>query len=184
MTNFNFTLRLNCEISSEMAEALYEAGCADAGIETGPAGTLIEFERDASDWAHAIGSAIREVEKLPNLMVAGAGQDDRVTALDIADRAGCTREAVRLWAIGRRGPGGFPAPEWTSPSGERFWSWAKVARWLNDRHGITVDTEPDEIRWVDAILTARRAAVEVQLALADAPEPFRREFALILGTAA
>jgi hypothetical protein len=91
---------------------------------------------------------------------------------------------VRLWATGQRGPAGFPAPEWTSPSGERFWSWAEVARWLNDEHGVIVEVEPDEIRWADAILVARNAAATALRALAAAPEQFRREFAPILGSAA
>ena len=35
MANYEFTLRLNRRITDEEAEALYEAGCDDAGIETG-----------------------------------------------------------------------------------------------------------------------------------------------------
>lgn len=184
MKRYDFTLRLNREVSGEDIEALFIAGCSDAGIESGPNGTFMEFEREASDWAHAIGSAIQDVEKVPGIVIIGAGQDDWVTLLDIADRAGRSREAARLWATGKRGPSGFPAPWWISPSGERFWSWGGVARWLNDEHGIVVEMEPDEIRWADAILAARHATAEARRALADAPEPFRREFAPILDAAA
>lgn len=172
MTTYDFTLRVNREVSDAEIEALYEAGCDDAGIETGPAGTLIEFSREASSWADALGSAVADIETLDGLLVIGAGQDDQVTLLDIARRAGRSREAVRLWAAGRRGPGGFPAPSWTSPSGERFWSWRAVAAWLRDARELPVEDEPEEIGWADDLLRARLADMEAQRA---DPE-FRREF--------
>src|SRR5437667_10079785 len=139
---YEFVLRVNREVTDAEIEALYEAGCDDAGIETGPAGTFIEFSREAGSWAEALGSAARAIETVPGLMVIGAGQDDQVTLLDIARRISHSREAVRLWAAGKRGPGGFPAPLWTSPSGERFWSWREVARWLRDARGLQVEGGP------------------------------------------
>jgi hypothetical protein len=173
---YEFTLRVNRELTDAEIEALYEAGCDDAGIETGPDGTLIEFSREAGSWAEALGSAVADIESVDDLMVVGAGQDDQVTMLDIARRAGRSREAVRLWASGKRGPGGFPAPSWTSPSGERFWSWPEVAAWLRDARGIELDVPPDEIWWADAILKTRVAEAEAKRLRAQAPAAFRREF--------
>lgn len=176
MASYEFTLQVDREITEADAEALY-GGCADAAIETGSGGTLIEFTRDAATWADAIGSAIRDVEMaVPGLRVTGAGQDDLVTMRDIARRAGRTREAVRLWAAGKRGPGVFPAPEWESPGGERFWSWSQVARWIRDRLNLAVDVTPDEIRWADAILKARRI-------LAEADADTRRQLGSLLDVA-
>jgi hypothetical protein len=54
---------------------LFLAGCSDAGIESGPNGTSMSFARDAGDWA------IKDVEKMADLRVVGAGQDERVTLL-------------------------------------------------------------------------------------------------------
>lgn len=45
----------------------------------------------------------------------------------IADRAGVSREAVRLWATGKRGPGRFPRPVIVTADGEQIWDWEQVA---------------------------------------------------------
>ena len=47
MANYEFTLRLNREVTAEEADTLYGDGCDDAGIETGPRGTFISFDREA-----------------------------------------------------------------------------------------------------------------------------------------
>ena len=179
MPVFDFTLRLSRMPDDGQIEALYEAGCDDGTFSVGPEGAAAEFHREATSWAHALGSAVRDIETVPGLVVVGAGQDDQVTMLDIARRAGRTREAVRLWATGKRGPGGFPVPSWTSPGGERFWSWPEVARWLRDARGVTVGDEmPEEIWWADAILKTRLAEEEARRLRAEAPAAFRREFKL------
>ena len=69
MSSFEFTLRLNRPVTLDEVEALYEAGCGDAGIETGPGGTRIDFARVASSRAEAMASALRDVEKVPGLTV-------------------------------------------------------------------------------------------------------------------
>jgi len=176
MEVFDFVLRLSCMPDDEQMEALYEAGCGDGTFSGGPSGAVAEFHRQAETWASALGSAVADIETVPGLLVIGAGMDDQVTMLDIARRAGCTREAVRLWAAGRRGPGGFPAPTWTSPGGERFWSWPEVAVWLRDNRGIEVDVSPDEIQWADDILADRVRQMEAERALAAADPAFRQEF--------
>jgi len=183
MSIYQFTLRLSREISAEEIESLYDTGLSDAGIESGPSGTLIDFIREADNWAAAIGSAVADIEKVPGLRVTGAGQVDQVTMLDIARRAGRSREAVRLWASGKRGPGGFPATQWESPGGERFWSWPAVAVWISDHLHIPVEVTPDEIRWADAVLNARQAAADAQQALNEADEETRRVLGPLLNVA-
>ena len=69
MSSFEFTLRLNRPVTSDEVEALYEAGCGDAGIETGPGGTRIDFDRVAPSRDEAVSSALRDVEKVPGLTV-------------------------------------------------------------------------------------------------------------------
>jgi hypothetical protein len=135
MTSYEFSLRLNRQITDEEAEALYEAGCDDAGIETGPYGTLLDFDREGTSLAEAIADAARDIEKVPGLRAVGVKCDSMVTLLDIAARTRVARETVRLWATGARGPGGFPSPVLTTRGGERVWEWEQVATWLREyRH--------------------------------------------------
>ncbi len=188
MTNHEFTLRLNRRITDEEAEALYEAGCDDAGIETGPYGTLISFDREGTSLAEAIARAARDIEKVPGLRAVGVACDNMVTLLDIAGRAGVTRETVRLWATGARGPGGFPAPVLTTRGGERVWDWEQVATWLREyrhhshlRPGTLVLTEGlTEIR----VLSAANHVLAARDALMSEPDDsVREEFERLLADA-
>ena len=67
--------------------------------------------------------------------------DDWVTMSQIGDRVGRSRETVRLWSLGRLGPGGFPPP--VNPgAAARFYSWAEVAPWLLYAGHPVDDSEP------------------------------------------
>jgi hypothetical protein len=179
MATYEFTLRLDREVTADEADTLYGV-FHDGSIVTGPGETEIEFTREAPTLAVAIVSAIRDVESVGNLRVTGAGQEDLVSMLDIARRTRRSREAVRLWAAGQRGPGGFPSPAWESPAGERFWRWPAVARWVREHLNLAVDVEPDEIRWADEILKARQALAEAQRMLEVAPDATRNQLGPLL----
>jgi hypothetical protein len=126
-------------------------------------------------------SSIRDVESVSGSRVSGAGQEDLVSMLDIAHRTRRSREAVRLGASGKRGPGGFPVPQWRSPGGERFWNWPDVARWVRDNLNLAVEMVPEEIRWADEVLKARNAVAEAQRILVQADDAARRQFTSLLG---
>jgi hypothetical protein len=130
VTSYEFTLKLNREVTDDELDALYEAGCDDAGIETGPLGAFADFDREAPSLAHAIASAVRDIDKVPGLRAVGVRCDNMVNLLGIAQRAGVSREAVRLWATGQRGPGGFPKPALVTAGGEQIWNWVEVAPWI------------------------------------------------------
>ena len=132
MTSYEFALRLNREVTNDELDALYEVGCGDAGFETGPLGAVADFTREAPSLAHAIASAARDIEKVPSLRAVGVQCDNMVNLAAIAKRANVSREAVRLWATGQRGPGGFPHAALVSTGGERLWDWLEVAPWLED----------------------------------------------------
>lgn len=108
----------------------------------------------------AISSAVADVEKVPGVRVVGVAQEEGVTLADIARRVGRTRESIRLYAAGKRGPGGFPSPDWVAPSGERFWSWFEVATWFRDVLGQDVAVPPHELLTADRVLQARAALAE------------------------
>ena len=103
-----------------------------------------------------------------------------MSMLDIAHRTKRSREAVRLWAAGKRGPGGFPVPAWKSPAGERYWHWPDVAHWVGGNLNLAVEVVPDEIHWADEILKARQAVAEAQRTLEVAPDAARSQLAALL----
>ena len=135
MTSYEFALKLNREVTDDEIDALFEAGLDDAGVETGPVATVAYFSREAPSLAEAIASAARDIDKVPGLRAVGVECDNMVTMLDIANRAGVSREAVRLWAAGQRGPGGFPKPVLVTTGGESLWDWEQVAPWIERHRG-------------------------------------------------
>ncbi len=110
MASYDFTLTLNRMPSEAEIEALYEAGCDDGTIRGGPSGGSVDFHREAGSLSAAITSAVSDVAKVPGLHAVSVGRDDGVTLADIANRAGRSRESIRLLALGKRGPGGSPCP--------------------------------------------------------------------------
>jgi len=177
-----FMLKLNREITAEEADKLYEAGCGDAGVESGPYGTVIDFDREAPSLAQAIASAVRDIEKVPGLRAVGVRCDNMVTLLDIANRTGVTREAVRLWAAGERGPGGFPKPVLITTGGEKIWDWEQVSRWTqqSQKPVILVEGLSDAVAvrrilgMADRVLAARDAL------MSEPDESARQEFERLL----
>lgn len=178
MTGHDFILKLNRETTDDEIEALYEAGCSDAGVETGPLGTVIDFTREAPSLAEAIVSAVRDIEKVQGLRAVGVACDNMVTLAQIAERAGVSREAVRLWATGQRRYG-FPAPDFLTPAGEKVWDWPPVADWLLDHN----PAEPMPVWTVSVRLrtlcTAHRVLV-ARAALEAEPDETREELETLL----
>ena len=90
--------------------------------------------------------------------------EDYVSYSEIASRAGVSREAVRLWATGQRGPQDFPAPIGFVGFGDRrspLWTWSVVAEWLaennifEDMYAYPSPRQVAEINWVLAKLLDR-----------------------------
>lgn len=59
---------------------------------------------------------------------------------DVAERAGVTPEAVRMWTTGKRGPGHFPKPAGAIGGGRKgpakIWFWADVNVWLDNHYRL------------------------------------------------
>ena len=92
---------------------------------------LIEFDRQASQLAKAVTTAIEELRSaLPEAVILRVEGDDLATIAQIARRAGRSDESVRLLAGGRRGPGGFPPAAGRLDARTRVWRWADVAPWF------------------------------------------------------
>ncbi|MEV4619758.1 hypothetical protein AB0J74_13750 [Asanoa sp. NPDC049573] len=122
--------------------------------ETGADGThRLTFDRPAAALADAIAVAIHQVETT-DLQVTRVADRDWLTLAEIGARIGRSREIVRLWALGKRGPGGFPAP--LDPDRETsYYSWAQVSPWLRERLGYDL---PDD----EPILAATNLALQLR----------------------
>lgn len=137
MAEHGFTLILDGPVDDHMDE-LFEAGCDDATLGSVAGIAHADFDREADTFAAAVVSAIHDITSVQGLRVVRVEPDDLVTAADIAQRLGRTRESVRLLITGQRGRGSFPAPIAHSQRRNRLWRWNEVAAWADpaDEHAI------------------------------------------------
>ncbi|BCJ65724.1 hypothetical protein [Polymorphospora rubra] len=86
--------------------------------------------------ATALEAARRICHALSDAEVLDVHQD-LVSVSDVAFRLGVSREAVRLWVEGLRGPGGFPPPAGVIGNGRsKVWPWAAVNEWAHRNYRI------------------------------------------------
>ncbi|MBL4885221.1 MAG: hypothetical protein JKY95_11885 [Planctomycetaceae bacterium] len=57
------------ELSSELANAVYEAGCDDGSLSLSEFRFRVCFDREAESFADAVFSAFRDLKKVPRLQV-------------------------------------------------------------------------------------------------------------------
>lgn len=156
MREWNFTLLLNramIEADDNLFAHLQEFADGDVGYSTPADGRPTELQCDveAATLLEAIADVCRRIRLIPELRAVGAKHDDVVTLGDAAQRCTRTRENLAQLAAGKRGPGGFPTPEWETP-GTRFYSWAKIAAFLRDVMGDDIDGANRQIVWADQLL--------------------------------
>ena len=175
MMSYEFTLKLNRQVTADEVDILYGSGCDDCAVETGPLGTRIDFDREAKSLAEAIATAVRDIEKVPGLRAVGVACDNMVALADIADRAGVSREAVRLWAVGRRGPGDFPSPVLITTGGESIWDWEQVADWLAEYRSRYSHSAPNRADARSRVLCAADRVLAARDALMSEPDDSVRE---------
>jgi hypothetical protein len=62
---YSFSLVLSgvSALTVEMADALFEAGCDDAGVGSCSGVLTVDFDREAESLGDAIGSAVKDVER-------------------------------------------------------------------------------------------------------------------------
>ena len=61
--DFTFTLAGVDDLTAEVADALYEAGCDDASPHSEGPTVYLDFHREAESLGDAIGSAVKSVER-------------------------------------------------------------------------------------------------------------------------
>jgi len=163
---YSFTLILAGFEGGEAAltKNLQEAGCDDAVLGSLNGVLFLEFDREAVSMMGAILSAIHDVEGMDEaLKVIRVAPDELVTAAEIADRTGRSRESIRLLAAGERGPGGFPPTMRGTTSRNRIWRWSEVATWMAAYDGqVDSDTvrQAHTIAAINGVLDVRRYAAD------------------------
>ncbi len=136
MTTYEFTLIVDVGAEPEgdegflnLADQLMSAVDGDAPLARRSGVYYVEVVREAASLTAAIDATIREVERVSGVRVVHV-DGDLVTASEIAERIGKTRQAVQLMAAGQRGPGRFPTPVVGASSQTRLWRWVDVLTWL------------------------------------------------------
>jgi len=174
--SFCLILQGASDLTPEIADALYEAGCDDALVGSRGGVLFVEFDREAPSSAEAIISAIRQIESAGvGLTVVRVEPDELVSTAEIADRVGLNRETIRLYAMGRRGPGTFPPPVARLRSRSPLYRWTDVAPWLAHHGGTAAASAIAELDTA-ALIGMLNAAFDLRrLALRAAEHPSLRE---------
>ncbi len=162
--SFTLVLEGTDVMEERMLDALFDAGCADALFGERDGLRYAEFNRKAPTFAQAVASAIEQVERVPGVRVLRVEPDELVTATVIAERTGRSREGVRLFIQGKRGPGGFPPPVAWVDAKTRLWQWSDVARWFDAALDQGLPS-PEGIEFLAALngaLEVRRRAPRLQ----------------------
>ena len=130
---YDFALVIDgvAELTSDVEDALFDAGCDDATFSIQYGRLYAEFSRRAASLKDAILSAIRNVRQAHiGAAVLRVDECDLVTPSEIARRIGRSRQLVFQYINGQRGPGGFPPPECHLSEGAPLWAWCAVSQWL------------------------------------------------------
>jgi hypothetical protein len=117
-----------------------------------------EFERDGDSFAAIVRSGLTDLAAVfPEAEILELRQDSLVSLAAIARRLRRSHESVRLYARGKRGPGGFPAPAARLDGKTEVWRWPEVGVWWREVVG-----EPVEQLEEDLFLTMLNDALEIR----------------------
>lgn len=125
------------EITPEIENAPFDAGCDDATISMTHGRVYVEFSRSAESLEAAILSAISEIHNARiGAIVLRVDECDLVSQSEIARRIGRSRQLVHQYLAAQRGPGGFPPPACHLREETPLWQWCEVSHWLYDNNLI------------------------------------------------
>jgi hypothetical protein len=121
----------------DFEDRFFNAGCDDATIAFAKGAIVLEFEREARNFAHALVSAIHDVQQA-GATVEHIEPDYLVSLSDIAERCNLSRSAVSLFTKGERREG-FPAAVARVTTESPLWDWVHVARWMYRRRKLSLE---------------------------------------------
>lgn len=136
---------------------LFEAGCDDATISFQKGLIIIEFSREAKNFAHAITSAFENVLR-SGAKIERFEPDHLVSLSDIAQRSGLSKAAISLYCKGERAQD-FPSPVARVTSESPLWDWVDVSRWMHKYEKVSHDVVLEARLVREANLISRQESV-------------------------
>ncbi len=125
------------DLTPDVMDALFEAGCDDATPSLRFGRVYLTFSRSAPSLRQALLGAIRDVRRAAiGASVLRVDTCNLVTQAEIARRIARSRQLVHQYITGQRGPGGFPPPCCQISEGTPLWAWCEVAYWLRQNNMI------------------------------------------------
>lgn len=116
-------------LGAAFADRFFEAGCDDATVALQKGLFVLEFDREARTFTHALVTAMRDILRA-GASIERVEPDYLVSASEISKRSGLSRAAVSLCAKGECDRG-FPHPVVRITSESPLYDWAEVASWLH-----------------------------------------------------
>ena len=150
------------ELTEEVENCLFEAGCDDATAGFFRGLLTLDFSRGAPSLQEAVLSAVQDVRSagIPGAEVLRVDSCNLVTASEIARKIGRSRQLVHQYINGDRGPGGFPPPECHLKEDRPLWAWCAVSAWLAEHQFLRpeVSHQAEVIEAINRTLAADRQA--------------------------
>jgi predicted DNA-binding transcriptional regulator AlpA len=154
MTTQVFTIVLNRQPTETELDTVFSQN-DDVAFGVDGSLPIAEFDREAPTLTEAIVSAVRSLESV-GLVPVRVIDEDLLTLADIADRIGQSRESVRRYAAGSRGPRDFPPPVNPGRDGTLFYRWSEVSPWIRQHLGIDVTDTDVALVVANLVLQARQ----------------------------
>lgn len=152
---FTLVLKDAVDLTEDVENALFEAGCDDATLSVRSGRLFLTFARVAESMKDAVLSAINDVREADiGTDVLRVDDCNLVTQADIARKIGRSRQQVHQYVTGTRGPGRFPAPVCEIATGAPLWQWCAVAYWLYENGIVTEDVfrDAEEVYTINTVL--------------------------------
>jgi len=155
-------------VTPDIEDALFEAGCKDATVSIRLGRVYLTFARMARSLQDAVLTAINNVDAADiGATVLRVDECNLVTQSDIARRIGRSRQSVNQYIRGERGPGGFPPPACRIADNAPLWYWCEVSYWLweNDMIKESEYLEAQDISVINSVLDIERRRSRTPLAI-------------------
>ena len=123
--------------AEDFEDRFFEAGCDDATISVQKGVIIVEFNREAKSFLHALVSAVENV-RATGARVERIEPDHLVSLSDIAARSGMSKAAVSLYSKGKRARD-FPFPVARVTTESPLWDWVHVSRWMYHNSKVGLD---------------------------------------------